>query len=86
MLIAARTIQGTGGGGLRIHVNICISDLFSIQNRGQYFGMIGMVWAVASAIGPVLGGVFVQNISWRWCFYINREYLDLFYVPRYLTC
>jgi EmrB/QacA subfamily drug resistance transporter len=71
MLIAARAIQGTGGGGLIILVNICISDLFSMRKRGTYFGIVGMVWAFASAVGPILGGVFTEKVSWRWCFYIN---------------
>ncbi|PQE22600.1 major facilitator superfamily transporter protein [Rutstroemia sp. NJR-2017a BVV2] len=71
MLIVARAIQGIGGGGLIILVNICISDLFSMRKRGQYFGMIGMTWAFASAIGPLLGGAFTEKVSWRWCFYIN---------------
>jgi len=89
MLIAARTIQGIGGGGIVILVNICISDLFSIRKRGEflraffvlqtrlttrvgiYFGIMGMVWALASAIGPVLGGVFTSKVTWRWCFYVN---------------
>jgi len=71
MLIAARAIQGIGGGGTMILPNICVSDLFSMRNRGMYFGIFGMVWAVASALGPVLGGVFTDKVSWRWCFYIN---------------
>jgi predicted MFS family arabinose efflux permease len=73
MLITARAIQGIGGGGLIILVNICISDLFSMRNRGTYFGVIGMVWAFASTMGPILGGVFTEKVSWRWCFYINRK-------------
>jgi MFS family permease len=71
MLIAGRAVQGIGGGGLIILVNICISDLFSMRNRGQYFGMLGMVWALASGLGPILGGAFTQKVSWRWCFYVN---------------
>lgn len=71
MLIAARAIQGVGGGGLIVLPNITISDLFSMRNRGMYFGILGMVWALASAVGPVLGGVFTSKVTWRWCFYIN---------------
>ncbi|PKS08332.1 hypothetical protein jhhlp_005276 [Lomentospora prolificans] len=71
MLIASRAIQGVGGGGILALVNICISDLFSIRSRGFYFSIIGMVWAISSAIGPVLGGVFTTELTWRWCFYIN---------------
>ncbi|KXX79423.1 putative HC-toxin efflux carrier TOXA [Madurella mycetomatis] len=71
MLIAARAIQGVGGGGIVILVNVCISDLFSMRRRGIFFGVMGMVWAVASAVGPVLGGVFTSRVTWRWCFYIN---------------
>ncbi|KAI8189002.1 Efflux pump dotC [Colletotrichum sp. SAR 10_75] len=71
MLIAARAIQGIGGGGIIVLVNICISDLFSMRQRGVYFGVMGMVWAVASAVGPVIGGVFTSQVTWRWCFYIN---------------
>ncbi|KAK1984987.1 multidrug resistance protein fnx1 [Colletotrichum cereale] len=71
MLIGARAIQGVGGGGIIVLVNICISDLFSMRQRGVYFGVLGMVWAVASAVGPVVGGVFTSKATWRWCFYIN---------------
>ncbi|KAK4550326.1 hypothetical protein LTR36_003293 [Oleoguttula mirabilis] len=71
MLIAARAIQGIGGGGLVILVNITIGDLFSLRNRGAFYGMVGAVWAIASAIGPVIGGAFTEKVSWRWCFYVN---------------
>ncbi|EMC95301.1 hypothetical protein BAUCODRAFT_110736 [Baudoinia panamericana UAMH 10762] len=71
MLITARAIQGIGGGGLIILVNITIGDLFSLRSRGAFYGLIGAVWAIASAIGPVIGGAFTEKVSWRWCFYIN---------------
>ena len=73
MLIAARAIQGVGAGGVINLVNICISDLFSMRNRGKYFGMVGMTWAAACSLGPILGGVFSEEVSWRWCFYVNCE-------------
>ncbi|CAO2650238.1 Nn.00g015300.m01.CDS01 [Neocucurbitaria sp. VM-36] len=71
MLIAGRAVQGLGGGGVVVLVHVCISDLFSIRDRSFYLGTVGAVWAVASALGPVLGGIFAQESSWRWCFYIN---------------
>jgi EmrB/QacA subfamily drug resistance transporter len=71
MLIAARAIQTLGSGGAIVLPNLCISDLFPLRKRGMYFGILGIVWAVASALGPVLGGVFTSKVSWRWAFYIN---------------
>ena len=73
MLIAARAIQGAGGGGLVVLVNICIGDLFSPRNRGKYQGIVGMMWALASGVGPILGGAFTETATWRWCFYINCQ-------------
>lgn len=71
LLIGGRVIQGIGGGGLVILVNICVADLFSMRDRPKYYGMLGMVWAIASGVGPVVGGGFTEGVSWRWCFYIN---------------
>jgi len=62
MLIASRVIQGIGGGGLITLVNITISDIFSVRDRGAYFGIIGGVWALASSLGPVVGGAFTQKV------------------------
>ncbi|EFX03793.1 major facilitator superfamily transporter [Grosmannia clavigera kw1407] len=71
MLIAARAIQGVGGGGIIVLVNVCISDLFSLRKRGKYFGLVALVWALSGGIGPIIGGAFTTHVSWRWCFYIN---------------
>lgn len=52
MLIFARAVQGTGGGGIMTLCNICISDLFSMRKRGFYMGIVSLVWAVAGGFGP----------------------------------
>lgn len=52
MLIVGRAVQGVGGGGILILVNICISDLFSMRRRGQFLGIISLVWALAGGFGP----------------------------------
>ncbi|KAI2637900.1 MFS drug transporter [Hypomontagnella submonticulosa] len=71
MLIAARALQGTSGGGLIQLVTITISDLFSLRNRPLYIGLLGLMWAVAGAAGPLIGGAFTTLVDWRWCFWIN---------------
>ncbi|EME38645.1 dothistromin MFS transporter-like protein [Dothistroma septosporum NZE10] len=71
MLITARAIQGAAGGGLLTLVDTIIGDLFSLRTRGTYLGMIGGVWAIACALGPIVGGAFTSSVTWRWCFYIN---------------
>jgi EmrB/QacA subfamily drug resistance transporter len=74
MLIGARVVQGIGGGGLVVLVNIAISDLFAMRDRGAYFGIIGGVWALASSLGPIVGGLFTQKVNWKWCFFINLPF------------
>ena len=80
MLIAARAIQGCGGGGLNVLVNVCIGDLFSPRRRGTYYSIIGGVWAVALSLGPIVGGILTQRVSWRWCFYLNLPFDGLAFI------
>ncbi|KAG8927326.1 hypothetical protein FRC01_007661 [Tulasnella sp. 417] len=70
MLIAGRAIQGIGGGGIMSLSNIVVADLVPLSERGTFIGIFGAVWAVASAIGPPIGGAFSQS-NWRWLFYLN---------------
>ena len=71
MLIAGRAIQGAGGGGLVTLVDVIIADLFSVRTRGMYLGIVSGVWAIASALGPVVGGALTQGASWRW--YVRKS-------------
>lgn len=70
-LIATRALQGLGGGGIMVLVMAVIADLIPPRERGRYAGLFGAVFGLASIIGPLLGGFFTEQLSWRWIFYIN---------------
>src|SRR4249919_1249921 len=70
-LIGFRAIQGAGAGGLMVSAQAIIADIVPPRQRGRYMGLIGAVFAVASVAGPLLGGFCVDQISWRWVFYVN---------------
>ncbi|KAI0789793.1 iron permease [Abortiporus biennis] len=71
MLIAARAVQGMGGGGLLATTNIVISDLVPLSQRGVYQGFLSLTFALGTGVSPIIGGALVQKASWRWFFYIN---------------
>ncbi len=70
-LIATRALQGLGGGGLMVLVMAVLADLIPPRERGKYAGLFGAVFGLASVLGPLLGGLFTEHLSWRWIFYIN---------------
>ena len=70
-LIAFRTLQGLGAGGLAVGAFAIIADLVSPRERGRYQGMTASVMAVGTIGGPLLGGVITTDLGWRWAFYIN---------------
>ncbi len=70
-LIAFRALQGVGGGGVMTLAMAAVGDLVSPRERGRYQGYIQVTFLLASLVGPLLGGLFVDQLSWRWAFYVN---------------
>lgn len=70
-LIVFRAIQGIGAGGMQPMAITIVGDIFSLEERARMQGIFGSVWAIAGLVGPLLGGLIVSTLSWRWVFYVN---------------
>src|SRR6476646_2846630 len=70
-LIAFRALQGLGAGAVQPIGMTIVGDIYSVEERSKVQGYLASVWALASVVGPTLGGVFSEYVSWRWIFFIN---------------
>ena len=70
-MIAGRAVQGLGGGGLMSLALAVIGDIIPPRERGRYQGLFGAVFGVSSVAGPLLGGLFTDQLGWEWIFFIN---------------
>ncbi|MCS6963368.1 MAG: MFS transporter [Thermoflexus sp.] len=71
MLIAARALQGLGGGGLQTLTFTLVGELYPLRQRARVQGWISGVWGFSALVGPLVGGLIVDHFSWRWVFYLN---------------
>ncbi|KAK2055060.1 major facilitator superfamily transporter [Colletotrichum caudatum] len=80
VLLAGRSLQGVGGGGIITMGQIIFADIVPLRLRPKYFVFVLGAWAIGSVLGPLLGGLFVEHATWRWCFYINFPFCALGFV------
>jgi EmrB/QacA subfamily drug resistance transporter len=71
MLVASRALQGLGGGAITVTAVAVIGEVIPLRERGRYQGALGAVFGVTTVIGPLLGGLFTDHLTWRWAFWIN---------------
>ncbi|MGY1807019.1 MDR family MFS transporter [Blastococcus sp. SYSU D00669] len=70
-LIAFRAVQGLGAGAVQPMSMTIVGDLYTLAERARVQGYVASVWAISAVVGPTLGGVFSEYVSWRWIFFVN---------------
>ncbi|KAL4962182.1 MDR family MFS transporter [Aspergillus stella-maris] len=76
-ILVGRCIQGVGGGGISVLSEVVVTDLVPLRLRGNYYGVLSAMYSLGSVLGPILGGGFAQDVSWRWIFYINFPFIGI---------
>ncbi|KAA8645402.1 uncharacterized protein ATNIH1004_006821 [Aspergillus tanneri] len=76
-ILIGRCIQGVGGGGIAMLSEVVVTDLVPLRLRGNYYGVLSAMYSLGSVLGPIVGGGFSENVSWRWIFYINFPFIGL---------
>ncbi|KAF2266039.1 MFS general substrate transporter [Lojkania enalia] len=77
VIIVGRSIQGIGGGGIIAMTEIVVTDMIPLRERGKWLSILSAMWSIGTVAGPLLGGGFSQNVSWRWVFWINLPFLGI---------
>jgi MFS family permease len=80
VLIVGRSIQGIGTGGLNMILDVILSDLVPLRERGTHVAITLVVLTVGTSLGPFIGGAIVENTTWRWVFYINLPFGALSFI------
>ncbi|HEX2099003.1 MAG TPA: MDR family MFS transporter [Rubrobacteraceae bacterium] len=73
-LIAFRTLQGLGAGAVQPVAITIVGDIFELESRARVQGLFGAVWGISAVLGPAVGGLLTDYVSWRWVFYINLPF------------
>lgn len=80
IMLLGRSIQGVGGGGISAMTYVIVTDMVSLKDRGKWFGLISMMWAFGSVMGPIIGGAFAEKVSWRWIFWFNIPFCAIAFI------